>query len=94
MRFRRRFMRGLILVLCLLAGASRYRLRAFLAFTVAGRTLWTSAYLALGYAVGASLEAAAGFLADLTFLLIALSVLVASGSVAWMGSSENPRGRM
>ena len=45
------------------AAPSRYHLSAFLAFTVVGRMLWTSAYLGLGYAVGANLEAAASFLA-------------------------------
>jgi len=44
-------------VLNLLAGASRYRLSVFVVFTVVGRILWTSAYLGLGYAVGANLDA-------------------------------------
>jgi membrane protein DedA with SNARE-associated domain len=78
-------------VLNLLAGASRYRLAAFLAFTVAGRILWTSAYLGLGYAVGASLEAAAGFLAALSLLLVSLAVLLALWSVAWAPCREDPR---
>lgn len=78
-------------VLNLLAGASRYRLAAFLVFTVVGRILWTSAYLGLGYAVGASLEAAAGFLADLSLLLVSLAVLLALWSVAWVPCRENPR---
>ena len=51
-------------------------------FTVIGRILWTSAYFGLGYAVGASLEAAAGFLANLSIFLISLAVLVTSGAVA------------
>jgi len=74
-------------MLNLLAGASRYRLSAFLAFTVLGRMLWTSAYLGLGYAVGASLEAAAGFLSNLSIFLISLAVLMASGAVAFARSS-------
>lgn len=69
-------------VLNLLAGASRYRLSAFLLFTVVGRILWTSAYFGLGYAVGANLEAAAGFLANLSIFLVSLAVLTASGAVA------------
>ena len=67
----------------LLAGASRYALSGFLAFTIAGRLVWTSAYLGLGYAVGADLEAAAGFLANLSFLLVSLGVLAVAAFFAW-----------
>lgn len=63
-------------VVNLLAGASRYALGAFLAHTLAGRLVWTSAYLGLGYVVGADLQAAASFLANLSFLLLSLAVLV------------------
>lgn len=62
-------------VVNLLAGASRYALRGFLAYTVAGRLVWTSAYLGLGYAVGADLEAAASFLGNLSLLLVSLGVV-------------------
>jgi membrane protein DedA with SNARE-associated domain len=78
-------------VLNVLAGASRYRLSAFLTFTVVGRILWTSAYLGLGYAVGASLEAAAGFLANLSIFLVSLAVLTASGAIAFARSSGSLR---
>jgi membrane protein DedA with SNARE-associated domain len=78
-------------VLNVAAGASRYPLSAFLVFTVVGRILWTSAYLGLGYAVGASLEAAAGFLANLSIFLVSLAVLLASGAVALAPSSGSPR---
>jgi membrane protein DedA with SNARE-associated domain len=73
----------------LLAGASRYRLSAFLLFTVVGRILWTSAYLGLGYAVGASLDAAAGFLTNLSVFLVSLAVLVTSGAVALAQSNRS-----
>jgi membrane protein DedA with SNARE-associated domain len=66
----------------LLAGAASYRWTVFLALTLLGRLLWTSAYLGLGYAVGSDLEAATGFLANLSGLLIALAVLAASWLVA------------
>jgi membrane protein DedA with SNARE-associated domain len=69
-------------VLNLLAGATRYQLPAFLVFTAIGRVMWTSAYLGLGYAVGANLEAGAGFLTNLSILLVSLSVLVTSALVA------------
>ena len=62
----------------LLAGAAGYRLRAFLALTLLGRLLWTSAYLGLGYAIGSDPEAATGFLANLSGLLLSLAVLAAS----------------
>jgi membrane protein DedA with SNARE-associated domain len=78
-------------VLNLAAGASRYPLSAFLAFTVVGRILWTSAYLGLGYAVGASLEAAAGFLANLSIFLFSSAVLLASGAVVLAPSSGSSR---
>jgi len=61
-----------------LAGAAGYPLTAFLALTVLGRLLWTSAYLGLGYAVGSDPEAATGFLANLSGLLVSLAVLAAS----------------
>lgn len=69
-------------VVNLLAGAGRYRLSEFLALTVLGRLVWTSAYLGLGYAIGTDLEAAAGFLANLSGLLVSLLVLAGSGLVA------------
>jgi membrane protein DedA with SNARE-associated domain len=72
-------------VLNLLAGAAHYHLTAFLVLTAIGRVMWTSAYLGLGYAVGANLEAGAGFLTNVSILLIALSVLVTSGVVALVG---------
>jgi len=57
-------------------------LTAFLALTVLGRLLWTSAYLGLGYAVGSDPEAATGFLANLSGLLVSLAVLAASWLIA------------
>jgi membrane protein DedA with SNARE-associated domain len=65
-----------------LAGAAGYPLTAFLALTVLGRLLWTSAYLGLGYAVGSDPEAATGFLANLSGLLVSLAVLAASWLIA------------
>jgi len=49
---------------------------------VLGRLLWTSAYLGLGYAVGSDPEAATGFLANLSGLLVSLAVLAASWLIA------------
>ena len=66
----------------LLAGAAGYRLTEFLALTVLGRLIWTAAYLGLGYGVGSDLEAAAGFLANLSGSLISLAVLAASWLIA------------
>ena len=75
-------------VLNLLAGASRYRLDAFVVFTITGRVIWTSAYLGLGYGVGSNLEAAAGFLTNLSLLLVSLAVLVALGFVTLARSTR------
>ncbi|OGA55539.1 MAG: hypothetical protein A3G81_13585 [Betaproteobacteria bacterium RIFCSPLOWO2_12_FULL_65_14] len=66
----------------LLAGAAGYRLTVFLALTLLGRLIWTSAYLGLGYAVGSDPEAATGFLANLSGLLVSLTVLAASWLIA------------
>jgi membrane protein DedA with SNARE-associated domain len=78
----RTFVSYLSSVASLLAGMSRFGLSKFLAIAIAGRVLWTAAYLDLGYAIGADLEAAAGFLTNLSILLVALMVLAASGMVA------------
>ena len=69
-------------VASLLAGLSRYPFGKYLALTVAGRVVWTTAYLALGYAVGTDLEAASGFLTNLSALLFCAVVALALGSVA------------
>jgi len=66
----------------LLAGVAHYQLAQFLGVAVAGRIVWAAAYLALGYAVGSDLEAAAGFLTNLSLLLLLLTVLAGSGLIA------------
>jgi membrane protein DedA with SNARE-associated domain len=66
----------------LFAGASRYRLDRFLMLAVVGRFLWTSAYLGLGYAAGADLEAASSFLANISLLLVCLATLLGTGLAA------------
>jgi len=66
----------------LLAGVSRYRWSKFLSVTVVGRVLWTAAYLGLGYAIGADLEAASGFLTNLSAFLVFALILVISAIIA------------
>jgi membrane protein DedA with SNARE-associated domain len=61
---------------------SRYDLPRFLVVAVAGRVVWTAAYLGLGYSIGGDLEAATGFLTNLSALLVSLTVLAASALVA------------
>jgi membrane protein DedA with SNARE-associated domain len=78
----RTFVSYLSSVAGLLAGVSHYRMSKFLAIAVVGRVMWTSAYLGLGYVIGASLEAATGFLTNLTGFLLSLTVLAGSGLVA------------
>ncbi|MFN3658122.1 MAG: DedA family protein [Pseudolabrys sp.] len=63
-------------IMSLLAGLSRYRLSAFLAYSAVGRLVWTSAYLGLGFALGSHIDAASQFLANLSGLLLALVALV------------------
>ncbi|MBI4526061.1 MAG: VTT domain-containing protein [Deltaproteobacteria bacterium] len=65
----------------LLAGASRYRLRVFLLFSIVGRMIWTSAYLGLGYGFGIAIEAAADFPNSLSGFLASLVVLAALGFI-------------
>jgi membrane protein DedA with SNARE-associated domain len=77
-------------VVSLLAGISRYRLAGFLAFAVLGRGLWTAAYLGLGYAAGNDVEAASGFLANLSGLLVSGSVLAVSALI--LGGAIDRRG--
>ena len=78
----RTFVSYLSAVVSVLAGAGRYRLSAFLAWTVLGRLIGTAAYLGLGYGVGTDLQAAADFLKNLSGLLLSLAVLAAAGLVA------------
>jgi membrane protein DedA with SNARE-associated domain len=66
-------------VVNLVAGAGRYRPYAFLSAAVAGRILWTAAYLGLGYGASGALEAANGFLTNLTGLLVSLALALWSG---------------
>jgi membrane protein DedA with SNARE-associated domain len=66
-------------VVNLMAGASRYRPYAFLSAAVAGRILWTAAYLGLGYGVSGALEAANGFLTNLTGFLVSLALALWTG---------------
>ena len=58
----RTFVSYLSSVASLLAGMSRYCLSKFLAIALAGRMIWTAAYLGLGYDIGSDWEAATGFL--------------------------------
>ncbi len=66
----------------LLAGVSHYRLSKFLALAVLGRLIWTAAYLGLGYVIGTDLEAATGFLSNLSGFLLFAFLLVLSGMIA------------
>jgi membrane protein DedA with SNARE-associated domain len=69
-------------VLSLLAGLARYRLSVFLVFDTVGRAIWTSAYFGLGYLIGGNLEAATGFLTNLSGLLLSLTLLMAAALIA------------
>ena len=67
-------------VVSLLAGVSRFRLASFLVFAVVGRIIWTAAYFELGYLVGTDLEAASGFLANLSVFLISVAIVVGTAT--------------
>jgi membrane-associated protein len=78
----RTFVSYLSSVASLLAGIARYRLSRFLGVAFAGRVVWAAAYLGLGAAVGSDLEAASGFLTNLSLLLLLLTVLIGAGAIA------------
>jgi membrane protein DedA with SNARE-associated domain len=65
------------------AGGVRYRLDRFLFFVVLGRVVWAAAYLGLGYAAGSDLEAASGFLANVSLALVCLAVVLGTGFALW-----------
>jgi membrane-associated protein len=75
----RTFVSYLSSVANLFAGVSRYRIAKFIAISAAGRILWTSAYMGLGWAIGADWEAATTFLTNLSLFLLSLTVVVGSG---------------
>jgi membrane-associated protein len=77
-------------VMSLLAGVARYRFASFIAFAIAGRVIWTSAYLGLGFGVGNDIEAASTFLANLSGLILSIAVLVAAAFVA---AGKGPSGK-
>jgi membrane-associated protein len=79
----RTFVSYLSSVASLLAGIAHYHLPRYLGVAIAGRLIWTAAYLGLGYAVGADLEAASGFLTNLSLLLLLVTVLAASAVIAF-----------
>ena len=72
----------------LLAGLSRYALLPFMLYATLGRVLWTAAYLGLGYFVGSDLDAASGFLASLTGLIVSLAVAV--GAATYVARAPAP----
>ncbi len=76
----RTFVSYLSSVANIFAGVSRFGIFRFLAVAVFGRLLWATAYMGLGYAVGADLEAAASFLTNLSLLIVSLALLSVS---AW-----------
>lgn len=67
-------------IVSLFAGVGRYGFARFLSFAAAGGLIWTSAYLGLGYGVGSNIEAASQFLGNLSWLIIALGMLVVAGA--------------
>ncbi len=88
----RTFVSYLSSVASLLAGVSRYRLAKFVAVAVVGRLMWTAAYLGLGYVIGADLDAATGFLSNLSGFLLCGIALVVAGLMATV-SGGPPRVR-
>jgi membrane protein DedA with SNARE-associated domain len=84
----RTFVSYLSSVASLLAGVSRYGLSKFVVVAAGGRVVWTAAYLGLGYVIGADLDAATGFLSNLSGFLLCGIVLVVAGLVATMSGGR------
>lgn len=80
--FTRTFVSYLSSIASLLAGIAHYQLARFLAVATVGRVIWAAAYLGLGAAVGSDLDAASGFLTNLSLLLLSLTLLTGLGLVA------------
>jgi membrane-associated protein len=78
----RTFVSYLSSIASLLAGIAHYQLARFLAVATAGRVVWAAAYLGLGAAVGSDLDAASGFLTNLSLLLLSLTLLTGTGLIA------------
>jgi membrane protein DedA with SNARE-associated domain len=78
----RTFVSSLSSVVSLIAGVAHYRLSWYLGVAALARLVWAGAYVGLGYAVGSDLEAASGFLTNLSLLLVCAVALAASGAVA------------
>jgi len=78
----RTFVSSLSSIVGVVAGISRYRLAGFLTIVVVGRLISISAYVGLGFGVGSSFDAATGFLANLTGVVLSLFVLAGATLVA------------
>lgn len=76
----------------LLAGVSRYPLSRFFMATLVGRLAWTAAYLGLGYLIGADLDAATGFLTNLSVFLLLVILVMGAGLTAAL-SGRRPQWR-
>lgn len=79
----RTFISYLSTVASLMAGLSRFRLSKFVMVAIAGRMLWTVAYLGLGYAIGSDLDAAASFLKNLSLLIVSAVIFAGSALVTF-----------
>lgn len=79
----RTFASSLSSIANLFAGVSRLRAVAFVAVAILGRVAWTAAYMGLGYLVGGDLDAASGFLTNLSLVLLILAVVAGSGVLAF-----------
>lgn len=64
----------------LFAGIGCYGFARFVSFALVGQLISTSAYLGLGFAVGTNIDAASMFLDNLSGLIIALGVPVATSA--------------
>ena len=75
----------------LFAGLTRFTFAVFLAFAVAGRILWTSAYFSAGYYLGTDFESSSLFLRNVTGLLLSASLTGISAYylVQWWRSSSS-----
>jgi membrane protein DedA with SNARE-associated domain len=71
----------------LAAGAVRRSFAEFFASALLGRTMWTAAYVGLGYIIAGDIEAASEFLKNLTGLLVCFACVI--GLILYLLKSDD-----
>jgi membrane protein DedA with SNARE-associated domain len=78
-----RFVTGLQTVAAIMAGISHMRWRTFFAWNVIGAVLWATAFSALGYAAGRSVEAVDKYLGVVGLVVLGVVVVGGAAFLLW-----------